>query len=620
MQGAVEAVRDGWVSGWAFDPADPTPLGIRVELAGRLVATGEAALPRADILTAFGREQAGFRLHAAALQGVPVAQVLAALRVVATTPAGPREVSMWSRLVARLEEEARAEAMAVLLAQLQGPEAREALRERLAAAAPEQAAAELGPLLDQAPGAAATPEGVLCRAILAMAAGRVAACRALLTRTVAEALDAASPHMAALAAGLRLKAAYAEGDVVQAAGLLDEAARRGWPVEPTLAAAIRQRLAEAAEPPPALALPPGLTLVLTGAVAGPPVAPMRSLAVGLGLEDAPDDLAGVLAALEQVPAGRRHLVAAVGGMGFLRLIGRLRFARITLFDPNLAELVAAAHARAEILATPHGAFDGFRALDGRLRRGFRDLYLPGALRDIRIARRDFHAVADGRVAPAETRLSPLDHPGRAWAPGAAEYALARENLASAFDHELHLAPPPLAPGMFGIVWLGGLEIGTAALLEALGSPHVAVLRAGGGNAAALEARLHREWRARDLAGNHRLLWLGAEAPAGHAVTWEALRAEPAVAEGACLVLDRLDGAAGAPALEEALALAARPCGRIVVVEEPGRAAAAAALARRVLRPEFEFMEEAFAPGPGSPRAQVLLAFQRAGEVPPEPED
>jgi hypothetical protein len=609
VRGAVEDVReDGWVAGWAFDPADPAPLGIRLELAGRVVAETTAELPRADILKAFGRDRAGFRIHAAALAGLPAARILAEARVVAATASGPREVTRWNRLVGRLEERAEAEARAGLLARLRGPEARAALREELMARPAAEAAAGLAPLLDEAPGAAATPEGQLCRALSALADGGFAACLALVTVPVLEALDAASPALAGAAADVRVKAAYAEGEIARAGRFLDEAAARGWPVEATGAAAIRQRLAEAAEPAPALPLPPGLTLVLTGGFAA---ALPRWGAVGLGLEDAPPGFDRIIAALDQVPEDRRHLVATVAGMGFLRLIGRLRFARITFFDPNVAEIAKLAQLRAAILATPHDAFDGFRALDGAIRRGFGDFYLPGGLGSIRIAREEFRAVADGRATPAETLLSPLDHPGRAWQPTAEEYALARENLAEAFDHALHLAPPPIAHGMFGIAWLGALDIDDAALRAAVGSAHVAPLRATGDNEAALDAGMHRAWRARDLAGNHRMVWV-------HDGSRDAT---PDVVAGACVVLDGLLAKAdGAALLAQALDLAAVHAGRVIVAEDATHAAAARAIAGRALRPAFELVETAYAPGPRDAREQLLLAFQKAGEQAAEAED
>lgn len=610
--------------GWAFDPADPAPLTVRLELAGRIVSEQLADIPRADILKAFGREQAGFRITAEALAGLPAARILAEARVVAAGAGGAREVTRWSRLVARLEERAEAEARAALLARLQGPEARHALRGELMARPAAEAVAGLAPLLDAAPGAAATPEGRLCRAVIALADGRFADCLALVTGAVLDALEAASPALAATAADVRVKAAYARGEIARAAGFLDAAAARGWAVEATTAAAIRQRRAEAAEAAPALPLPPGLTLVLNDGFAA---ALPRWGAVGLGLEDSPPGFERIVAALEQVPEGRRHLVATVGGMGFLRLIGRLRFARVTLFDPNVAELAKAAQARAAILATPHDAFDGFRALDGAIRCGFGAFYLPGALHGIRIETRDFHATADGRAAPAETLLSPLDHPGRVWQPTAEDYALARENLAEAFDHALHLAPPPLAHGMFGIAWLGALDVTDAALRAALGSPHVAPLRAAGDNAAALDAGLHRVWRALDLAGNHRTVRLRAAAedaapdPFGRSMGWAAFRDAPEDAHGGCLVLDGLLGdAAGETRLAEALAHAAGRYERIVVAEDGALAAAAKAIAGRALRPDFELFETAFAPGPRDAREQVLLAFQKVGDQPAEPED
>lgn len=623
VRGAVEDVReDGWVTGWAFDPADAAPLGIRLELAGRVVAEATADLPRADILKAYARDRAGFRLHAAALAGLPAARVLAETRVVAATAAGAREVTRWTRLVTRLEERAAAEAQAALLARLQGPEARAALRDELAAETLPEAAARLAPFLEAAPGAAATPEGRLCRAALALAQERFADCCALLGGPVLEALDAASPALAGAGAELRVKAAYARGEIARAGGFLDAAAARGWPVEATVAAAIRQRLAEAMQPAPALPLPPGLTLVLTGGFAA---ALPRWGAVGLGLEDAPPGFERILAALDQVPEDRRHLVATVAGMGFLRLIARLRFARVTFFDPNIVELAKLAQLRATILATPHDAFDGFRALDGAIRRGFGDVYLPGALRGIRIARQDFRAVADGRATPAETLLSPLDHPGRAWQPTPEDYALARENLAEAFDNALHLAPPPVAEGMFGIAWLGALDIDDAALRAAMGSAHVAPLRATGDNEAALDAGMHRAWRVRDLAGNHRLVWVrGASREAlsnGAGTTWAAFRDMPDAAAGACVVLDGLLGEAeGAALLAEALDLAAGRAGRVILAEDAVRAATARKIAGRALRPAFELVETAFAPGPRDAREQVLLAFQKAGEQEAEAED
>lgn len=611
--------------GWAFDPADPAPLTVRLELAGRIVSEQLADLPRADILKAFGREQAGFRIRAEALAGLPAARILAEARVVAATAAGPRDVTRWTRLVARLEDRAQAEARAALLARLQGPEAREALRGELTARPTAAAAAGLAPLLDAAPGAAETPEGRLCRALTALADGCFADCLTLVTEAVLDALDAASPALAGTAADVRVKAAYARGEIARAAGLLDEAVARGWAVDATTAGAIRQRCAEAAEAAPALPLPAGLTLVLTGGFATPPLP--RWGAVGVGLEDAPPGFERIVAALGEVPESRRHLIATVAGMGFLHLIGRLRFTRVTLFDPNVAELAKAAQVRAAILATPHDAFDGFRALDSAIRRGFRDFYLPGALRGIRIETRDFHAEADGRAAPTETLLSPLDHPERAWQPTAEEYDLARENLAEAFDHALHLAPPPLAHGMFGIAWLGALDMTDTALRAAVGSVHVVPLRAAGDNAAALDAGLHRAWRARDLAGNHRMVWVhGASRDAmpdasGVSMDWTAFGDAPEKAHGGCLVLDGVLGdAAGDARLAAALGHAAARYERIILAEDSARAAAAAAIAGRALRPDFELLETAFAPGPRDAREQVLLAFQKVADQPAEPED
>jgi hypothetical protein len=629
VQGAVEDVReDGWVLGWAFDPSDPAPLSVRVELAGRVVAEAAADIARADIQRAFARDLAGFRLHAAALAGLPAARIIADVRVIAATGSGPREVTRWSRLLARLEERAEAEARAALLARLQGPEARATLRGELAEGGIAAAAPRLAPLLDMAESAAATPEGRLCRAALALAEARFADCLAQVTEPMLDALDAEGPALAAAAAELRVKAAYAQGEIARAAGFLDAAAARGWAVEATLAAAIRRRVAEAAEPGPALQLPPGLTLVLTGDFAE---ARPRWGAVGLGLEDAPPGFDRIIAALDQVPQDRRHLVASIAGMGFLRLIGRLRFARITFFDPNVAEIAKLVQVRATILATPHDAFDGFRALDSAIRRGFGGFYLPGALGGIRIAREEFRAVADGRATPAETLLSPLDHPGRAWQPTAEEYARARENLAEAFDHALHLAPPPIAHGMFGIAWLGALDIGDAALRAAVGSAHVAPLRATGDNAAALDAGMHRAWRARDLAGNHRMVWVQGGQPGatpdgiGQAMAWATFRDAPDVAAGACVMLDGLLGAADGPAegaalLAQALDLAAGRAGRVIVAEDAAREAAARQIAGRALRPAFELAETAYTPGPRAAREQVLLALQKAGEQAAEPED
>lgn len=62
FEGALEYVgRDG-VVGWAFDPASEVPLDICVLIDGETLATITCDRPRDDVLDAFGRLMAGFRL------------------------------------------------------------------------------------------------------------------------------------------------------------------------------------------------------------------------------------------------------------------------------------------------------------------------------------------------------------------------------------------------------------------------------------------------------------------------------------------------------------------------------------------------------------------------------
>jgi hypothetical protein len=629
MKGVVENIRGTVVVGWAFDPQDPTPLELRLEYGGKVVGSTTADIARGDIQQAFGRDLSGFRFDCAGLLGISPAQLLQKLRVVADTPQGPRPVPLWSRLTERLEQDASTEQKAARLGGMEREAARDFLRQCLADIKLQEMQATLWPALQLAKHLSDTPEFQACRGFIAYGREQFGDCVDLLTDDLLAQLAVQSEAVAMRGADLRIKAAYALGRFAQAAAFLAAAAARAWPADETTARAIRSRLAETDQPKPDFSLPAGYTLLLTGHFKWSPDMFPHWGSVFMGTTDDPvASLPEIIAALEQIPAEKRHLVAIVGGMWFLRLIGRLRFGRITVFDSNVAELAKVAHARETVLRTEFADFDGFRGLDSMIRRAFSDFYLPAALRDVRIEKHGFHFTYDGRTTPVETTISPLDYPALAWQPTRQEYDLARENLATAFDKVLHLRIPRLAPGMFGVAYLTHVPFSRETLTRDLGSRHVIPIYARSmDNAAALDPHVYWEWRALDLAGPHRTVHLWApedsalcggvyDEPFSLGATHDAFCNRADFPHGGCLIIHMYLSKRCDESVEErmrkladVLTLAAPRYRRILVSENIAHEAAARQAADAVLRPAFELgAEPVYTPGLGQARRNVFLSY------------
>jgi hypothetical protein len=133
--------------------------------------------------------------------------------------------------------------------------------------------------------------------------------------------------------------------------------------------------------------------------------------------------AEVLTQLGMWEPGEMELVSIIGGMEFLKILGRHRFSRIHLFDANVNELIKFAAAYDYLLHTPYEQFDGFRQLGSQIRRAPERYYLPAAAEGLVSLRFDESQLDRFRLKSAVVQQDVSDFPRRAWKPSAAEYAL-----------------------------------------------------------------------------------------------------------------------------------------------------------------------------------------------------
>jgi hypothetical protein len=335
--------------------------------------------------------------------------------------------------------------------------------------------------------------------------------------------------------------------------------------------------------------------------------------------------------VESIPEAKRHLVAIVGGMWFLRLLGRLRFARITVFDTNVMELAKMAYARDIIVETDHGDFDGFRNLDGMIRRGFRDFYLPKSMDGFDIARKNFSFSYDGRVSPIDTIISPLDYPSLTWNPDKDEYDMARENLKRGFDRALHLRMPPVESGMFGVAYLSHVEFPHDVLVENLKTTHfIPIYARNMKNTTALDPRVYWDWHSLNLAGGMRTVHLWAPEDSGlkggvHAgiysleATFDEFVGEMSFQHGGCLILPMYlsKGHDQSPTERRAMVVqvlrrASSRYDRIIVSEWANFGLDILTLTREQLASDFDLVDgPVYSPGKDDTRRSVFYVFHRS---------
>jgi hypothetical protein len=338
MHGIIDYLTNEHVGGWVLDLDDPAPVQLSIMWADNQVARGVADRLRPDIESMFGRAATGFLVPLPAGIGYSNQEALAKLGVLASLAGESLPILWWDDLRHRIEAGAEDERREAHFATLPANEAVAFLLSRMSSFEPWGQANIIATLLGQRQDLPDDADLMLLKGYVAFEQERPTECMAVLEPLPRLAAGTLKLEHDQLAWTLRLRAAYAV-DALDEAGLaMAGMAARGYQPDRTLAAAIHAKMTRPRVQLPALAHGAYSITLTRDFKWGSPRFPQWGAVFTGTTDDTVEKLDAIVRLVEAVPAGERQLVTIIGGMWFLRLLGRLEFARIMTFDSNVMEL------------------------------------------------------------------------------------------------------------------------------------------------------------------------------------------------------------------------------------------------------------------------------------------
>jgi hypothetical protein len=161
----------------------------------------------------------------------------------------------------------------------------------------------------------------------------------------------------------------------------------------------------------------------------------------------------------QPPKQKINLISVIGGMFFFKLIEKVEFNHIVLFDSNINEHIKIVKVINSLINTKYELYDKFDSLDKQIRNNITEFYLPkaaGKQLSLEISKNSVFEFGN-KKSSVETIFPPSIYPEFAWTPESREcFDKAKKNLTENLDRNIYCFLPETLiniPGSLTIVYL-----------------------------------------------------------------------------------------------------------------------------------------------------------------------